>query len=62
METATMFIACAKLGARAGACMVCATDYVPSKDVNKTYPIDYEPRAIEVGVEALRQIIVKDKK
>lgn len=62
METATMFIACAKLGARAGACMVCATDYVPAKDVNKTYPIDYEPRAIEVGVEALRQIIIKDKK
>lgn len=62
METATLFIAGAKLHARVGACMVCATDYVPSKEVNKTYPIDYEPRAIEVGVEALRKIIIADKK
>ena len=61
METATLFIAGAKLHARVGACMVCATDYVLSKDVNKTYPIDYEPRAIETGVEALRQLILKDK-
>lgn len=61
METATLFIAGAKLGVRTGACMVCATDYVPSKKVNKTYPIDYEPRAIEVGVEALKQIILNDK-
>ena len=62
METATLFIAANKLGARAGACMVCATDYVPAKDVNKTYPKDFEMRAIEVGVEALRLIIEDDRK
>ena len=61
METATMFIAGARLKARVGACMVCATDYVKSENVNKTYPIDYEPRAIEIGVEAMRRIILSDK-
>ena len=62
METATLFIAGSKLKARTGACMVCATDYVPASDVNKTYPKDFEMRAIEVGVEALRLIIDDDKK
>ena len=62
METATLFIAGSKMNARTGACMVCATDYVPAKDVNKTYPKDFEMRAIEVGVEALRLIINDDKK
>ena len=58
METATLFIAGNKLNARTGACMVCATDYV--KDVNKTYPTDYEARAIKVGIEALKNIIRND--
>lgn len=58
METATLFIAGSKLNARVGACMVCATDYV--KDMNKNYPGDLEARAIEVGIEALRNIIRSD--
>ena len=61
METATLFIAGSKLHARTGACMVCATDYV-KENVNKTYPKEYEFRAIEVGVKALEMLIEKDKK
>lgn len=59
MEAATLFVASASLGVRSGGVMVCATDY---QKVNKTYPMDYEARAIEVGVEAMRQLIIKDKK
>ena len=58
MEAATLYVASASLGVRAGSVMVCATDY---KKVNKTYPMDYEARAIEVAVEAMRQLIIADK-
>ena len=58
MEAATLFVASASLGVRSGGVMVCATDY---HKVNKTYPMDYEARAIEVGVEAMRQLIIKDR-
>lgn len=59
MEAATLFIAASSLNVRAGAVMVCATDY---KKVNKTYPIDYEARSIEIAVEAMRELIKRDKK
>ena len=59
MEAATLFVASASLNVRSGAVMVCATDY---KKVNKTYPIDYEARCIEVAIEAMRQLIKEDKK
>lgn len=59
MEAATLFVAASSLKVRAGGVMVCATDY--NKVVNKTYPMDYEARAIEVAVEAMRQLIIADK-
>ena len=61
MEAATLFVAGSSLNVRTGGVMVCATDY-NKKKVNKTYPIDYEARAIEIAVEAMRTIIKADKK
>lgn len=61
MEAATLFVASASLGVKSGGVMVCATDY-NKKKVNKTYPIDYEARAIEIAVEAMRELIKQDKK
>ena len=58
MEAATLFVAASSLNVRSGAIMVCATDF---KKVNKTYPMDYETRAIEIAVDAMRQLILKDK-
>lgn len=60
MEAATLFIASASLNVRAGGIMVCATDF-KAKKVNKTYPMDYEARAIEIAVDAMRELIKKDK-
>ena len=62
MECAPLFIAGASLGVRTGCVTVCATDYNQyADDVNK-YPMNYEPRAIETAIEAMRQIILKDRK
>lgn len=58
MEAATLFVVSSSLNVRSGAIMVCATDY---KKVNKTYPMDYEARAIEIAVEAMRKLILADK-
>lgn len=61
MECAPLFIAGACSGVRTGGVMVCATDYNQyTDDVNK-YPIDYEVRAIETAVEAMRILIRKDR-
>lgn len=59
MECAPLFIAGASMGVRTGGVLVCATSMRPD-DENKTYPISFEPRAIEVGIEAMRRLIRAD--
>lgn len=54
MECASLFIAAASLKVRVAGVMVCATSY---NKFNGDYPMDYEPRAIETAVEAMRQVI-----
>jgi uridine phosphorylase len=61
MECAALFIAAASLGVRAAGVMVCATEYNKYDEDNNVYPIDYEPRAIETAVEAMRQTILTHK-
>lgn len=58
MEASTLFVAASSLNVRAGAVMVCATDY---KKVNKTYPMDFEARSIEIAVKAMTELIKQDK-
>lgn len=58
MECAPLFIAGASVDIRVGGVLVCATDY---ERFTNDYPISYEPRAIEVGVEAMRRLILQDK-
>lgn len=58
MECSPLFLAGASLGLRVGGVMVCATNY---NRFSNDYPISYEPRAIEVGVEAMRHLILNDR-
>jgi uridine phosphorylase len=66
MEGSPLFIAGASLGVRTGVVLVCATDYEVESDedktTNKTYPMNYEARAIEVEIEAMRELILADRK
>lgn len=56
MECAPLFIAAASLKVKAASVLVCATDFLNDTE-NKKYPISFEPRAIKVGIEAMRSII-----
>ena len=60
MEAATLFIVGASLGLRTGGVMVCATNSRKTNANCGEYPISYEPRAIEVAVEAMRRLIRAD--
>lgn len=66
MEGSPLFIAGASLGVRTGVVLVCATDYEVESDedkkTNKTYPMNFEARAIEVAIEAMRELILADRK
>lgn len=62
MEGSPLFLAAQSLGVRAGGAMVCATNFQKVDGDTKKYPISYEPRAIEVAVEAMRSLIIADKK
>lgn len=65
MEEATLFLVAASLKARAASVLVSATDYVNkvSSDISSNgYPINYIDRAIQVGIESLRKVILEDKK
>jgi uridine phosphorylase len=61
MECAALFIVAGSLSIRTAAVMVCATDYNQYDGDHNVYPIDYEPRAIETAVEAMRQVILEEK-
>jgi hypothetical protein len=43
------------------AVLICATNYSSYSNNDKDYPRDWEHRAIEVGIEALRSVIKKDR-
>lgn len=60
MEAATLFIVGTSLGLRTGGVMVCATNSRKTNANCGEYPISYEPRAIEVAVEAMRRLIRAD--
>lgn len=64
MEEATLFLVAASLNARAASVLVSATDYfneVSSDISSSVYPTSYIDRAIKVGVESLRKVIIEDK-
>ncbi|OQB23995.1 MAG: Uridine phosphorylase [Firmicutes bacterium ADurb.Bin182] len=62
MECAPLFLAGASLNIRTATVLICATNYNDYSNDDKDYPRDWEHRAIEVGIEALRSIIKKDLK
>jgi uridine phosphorylase len=57
MECASLVIAASSLKVRAAGVMVDATDYNQYDEDHNHYPLDYEARAIETAVEAMRGII-----
>lgn len=64
MEEATLFLVSASLNSRAASVLVSATDYenkVSSDISSNGYPINYIDRAIQVGIESLRKIIINDR-
>ena len=61
MECSVLFLVGASLGIRMSSVMINATEFETYTNDDKDYPRDWEHRAIQVGVEAMRQIILKDK-
>ncbi len=61
MECSVLFLVAASLGIRMSSVMINATEFEVYANDDKDYPRDWEHRAIQVGIEAMRQIILKDK-
>ncbi len=61
MESAPLFLIAGCLGIRAATVLVSATNYKSYSDDKKDYPAQWEHRAIETAIEAMRQIIRQDK-
>lgn len=61
MECSTLFLVGASLGIRMSSVMINATEFDVYTNDDKDYPREWEHRAIQVGIEAMRQIILKDK-
>ena len=61
MECAPLFLAGASLDVRTSAVLISATNYNSYSNDDKDYPYGWEDRAIQVGIEAMRDIINKDK-
>ena len=62
MECALLFLAAASLGIRMSSVMINATEFQAYSNDDKDYPRDWEHRAIQVGIEAMRKIIAQDRK
>lgn len=63
MESAALFVIGGCLRIRVATVLVSATNYKNySNDSKKNGPAEWEHRAIEVGIEAMRNIIEQDKK
>ena len=61
MECAVLFLIGASLGIRTSSVMISATNFGEYSNDAADYPDRWEQRAIEVGIEAMRQIILQDK-
>lgn len=61
MECSILFLVAASLGIRMSSVMVNATHYKNYTNDAKDYPAKWEDRAIRVGIEAMTEIIKKDK-
>ncbi len=60
MECSLLFLAAASLGVRMSSVMINATEFETYTNDDKDYPRDWEHRAIQVGIEAMRQLILED--
>jgi len=60
MECAPIFLIGSSFGIRTASVMICATNFDSNTNDQKTYPHDWEHRAIEVGIEGMRSIIRDD--
>lgn len=61
MESSPLFLVAASLGIRAATVLVSATNYKKYSNDDRHYPRDWEHRAIETAITAMREIIKKDK-
>lgn len=61
MECAVLFLIGASLGIRTSSVMISATNFGEYSNDAADYPSGWEQRAIEVGIEAMREMIRKDK-
>jgi uridine phosphorylase len=61
MECSLLFLVGASLAIRTAAVLVCATNYHSYSNDFKDNPLDWEDRAILVGIEGMREIIRKDR-
>jgi uridine phosphorylase len=61
MESAPLFLIAGCLGVRAATVLVSATNYKKYSNDDRTYPRDWEHRAIETGIEAIRAVIRRDR-
>lgn len=61
MECSLLFLAGASLAVRTAAVLVCATNYRSYSNDFKDNPVDWEDRAILVGIEAMREVIRRDR-
>jgi uridine phosphorylase len=61
MECSLLFLAAASMGIRMSSVMINATEFEAYTNDDKDYPRDWEHRAIQVGIEAMRQLILTDK-
>jgi uridine phosphorylase len=60
MECAPIFLIGSSLGIRTASVMICATNFEDYSNDDKDYPRDWEHRAIEVGIEGMRNLIRQD--
>lgn len=61
MECALLFLAGMSLGIRMSSVMISATNHKSYSNDDRDYPRDYEQRAIEVGIAAMRKLIANDR-
>lgn len=62
MECSLLFLLGASLGIRMSSVMICATNYKDYSNDDGDYPRDWEQRAIQVGIAAMRKLIANDRK
>ena len=61
MECSVLFLAGAVLGVRTLSVMISATEYADYSNDNEDYPRDTEERAILVGIEGMRRLVLSEK-